>query len=259
MLSNFIPVQLSAIILDTFSSIPCSPVVLKLLPAASELHPKTIHNKLYTLLHSNELIQLEKYRLPKRRSEYLTGRICAKIAASNYLQFTLQTPPQMHLIEINNSEYGHPLITFHPTSSFQIPEISISHSKGYGTAVAAQHRCGIDIQRQEKSLIKVKEKFCVEREYHLLSQIIPRRHELLRLSLLWSAKEAIQKSFSTKTSMPTFLDICLQAGEKKDRNNVLFFFSLPPDLNRQIPKIITVAAGIFMNYAIAVSVLKEKD
>jgi 4'-phosphopantetheinyl transferase EntD len=259
MLTNVLPDQLSAIILDTFSSIPCPPVVLKLLPAASEIPPEAIQNKPYIFLHSSELAQLQKYRLPKRRSEYLTGRICAKITALNYLQFTLQTPPAMHQIEINNSEYGHPLITFHPTASFPVPDISISHSKGYGAAVAAQHRCGIDIQRQEKSLIKVKEKYCMEREYHILSQIIPEGGELARLSLLWSAKEAIQKSFSRKNSMPTFPDICLQGGEKKDKNNVLFFLSLPPNQSRLHQKFVTVAAGLFMDYAIAVAVFKEKD
>ena len=148
MLTNLLPAQLSAIILDTFSSIPCPPAVLKLLPAASETAPEAIQNKPYIFLHNSELAQLKKYRLPKRRSEYLTGRICAKMAALNYLQFTLQTPPAMHQIEINNSEYGHPLITFHPTGPFPVPDISISHSKGYGAAVAAQRRCGIDIQHQ---------------------------------------------------------------------------------------------------------------
>jgi phosphopantetheinyl transferase len=259
MFTNILPAQLSAIILDTFSSIPCPPTLLKLLPAASETAPEAIQDKPYRFLHSSELAQLKKYRLPKRRSEYLTGRICTKMAVSDYLHHILQTPPAMNQMEIKNSAYGHPFVTFHPAASFPLPDISISHSKGYGAAIAAQHRCGIDIQSQEKSLIKVKEKYCWEREYHLLSKIIPGKDELQRLSLLWSAKEAIQKSFSTEASMPTFLDINLQGGEMNDNANVLFFFSLPPGKNRHIQEIITVAAGLFMNYAIAVSMLKEND
>jgi len=254
MLTNLLPLQLSSIILNSFRSILCPPVILKLLPAAGEITPEVIEHKPYTFLHSSELAQLKNYRLPKRRSEYLTGRISAKAAISNYLQCIHRTPPAMHQIEINNSEYGRPFITLHKTAPFPLPDISISHSKGYGAAIAAQHRCGIDIQRQEKSLIKVRERYCMEREYHILSKFFPEGDELQQLSLLWSAKEAIQKSFSRGTSMPTFLDISLQTVKRKDNANFLFSFSLPPDQSRQSERGITVAAGVFMNYAIAVSV-----
>jgi len=259
MLTNFLPVQLNTLILNTFSSIPCPPIVLKLLPAANSIPTEDIQNNPYILLHTSELLQLGKYRLPKRRSEYLTGRICAKMAISNYLQFILQTPPAMNQMEISNSEYGRPFIIFHPTATFPQFDFSISHSRNYGTAIAARHRCGIDIQRQEKSLIKVKEKYCVDREYQILSKIIPEEDELLRLSLLWSAKEAIIKSFSTENSAPTFLDICLQDGEKKDSDNTLLLFSRPLRQNRKSPQIITVAAGVFKTYAIAVAAREEAD
>ena len=258
MLTNFLPAKLSSFILETFSSLSCPPVVLKLLPAG-ETEPETIQNKPYGFLHDGELTQIKKYKLPKRRSEYLTGRICAKMATLSYLQFNLQTPPAMNRIEIRNFEYGNPFLTFHPPASFPVPNISISHSKGYGAAIAAQHPCGIDIQSQEKSLIKVQKKYCAEQEYNTLLKIIPEGSELSRLSLLWSAKEAIQKRFSENNSMPAFLEIHLQAGEKVDDENVLFFFSLPPVAFQQHPKIITVAAGTFRDYAIAVSALEEND
>jgi len=240
MLTNCLPAQLSSIILGTFNSIPCPPIVLRLLPAADEIPPEKILKTPYTLLHRRECTQLQKYRLPKRRSEYLTGRICAKMAMSDYLHLTLQDPPEMNQIEIKNSEYGQPFITSHQSA-----------------AVAAQHRCGIDIQRQENSLIKVREKYCLEDDYRIVSRIIPEGGELLGLSLLWSAKEAIQKRFSSENSMPTFLNICLQDGERKGNDNVLFYFSIPPSQGRQDTRIITVAAGVFMNYAIAVSAHKE--
>jgi len=244
--------------LDTFSSLPCPPVVLELLPAG-EREPETKEGTAYGYLHEGELAQLKKYKLPKRRSEYLTGRICAKMAASSYLQFIRQTPPAMNRIEIKNFEYGNPFITFHPSASFPAPNISISHSKGYGAAIAAQYPCGIDIQSREKSLIKVQERYCAEQEYHNLLKVIPERDELFRLSFLWSAKEAIQKRFSKNNSMPTFLDIHLQAGERVDGENALLFFSLPPGTFQQHPKTITVATGAFGDYAIAVSVPEGND
>lgn len=257
MLTNFLPVKLSRTILDTFRSLPCAPVVLKLIPTG-ETEPESLKNKPYGYLHDGELAQLKKYKLPKRQSEYLTGRICAKLAASSFLKSTLHIPPAMNRMEINNIEYGNPFITFHPPASFPVPSISISHSKGYGAAIAAHHPCGIDIQSQEKSLIKVQEKYCAEQEYNNLLKVIPEGNELLRLSLLWSAKEAIQKRFSINNSMPTFLDIHLQAGTKVDCDIVLFYFSLPPDTFQRHPRVITVAAGTFRDYAIAVSATEGK-
>lgn len=252
MLTNLLPAELSRTILDTFGSLPCPPVVLKLI-AAGETEPETLKNTPYRYLHDGELAQLKQYKLAKRRSEYLTGRVCAKLAASHYLRSALHIPPEMNQMEISNYEYGSPFITFHSEALFPVPTISISHSKGYGAAIAANHPCGIDIQSQEKSLIKVQEKYCDAQEYSNLLKAVPKGSELLRLSLLWSSKEAIQKRFSNNNSMPAFLDILLQAGERVDNDNVLFFFSLPPAATLQHRKTVTVAAGSFRDYAIAVS------
>jgi len=248
MLTNFFPVELSRTIRDIFSSMPCSPVMLRILPTAGDIEPGFLLN--------SELVQLENYKLPKRRSEYLTGRLCAKLAASNYLQSSLNTPVAMEQIEIFNAGHGRPYITVHPSPSPTVPDISISHSKGYAVAMAAEHRCGIDIQKHEKSLIKVKEKYCTTREYTILSKIIANGNELLRLALLWSAKEAIQKIFSTEKGLPSFSNIRLQTGEEKDYGNVVFSFSLPANHARQKSVIIRVAAGTFKDYAIAVSMTK---
>jgi len=249
MLTNFFPVELIITIKDIFSSVPCSPVMLRILPTAGDIEPGFLLN--------SELLQLEKYKLPKRRSEYLTGRLCAKLAASNYLQSSLNTPVAMAQIEIFNAGHGRPYITVHPSPSPTVPDISISHSKGYAVAMAAEHRCGIDIQKHEKSLIKVKEKYCTTREYTLLSEIIKNGDELLRLALLWSAKEAIQKIFSTEKGLPVFSNIRLQTGEEKDYGNVVFSFSVPANHGRQTSVMIRVAAGTFKDYAIAVSMTKE--
>ncbi len=248
MFTNFFPVELIRTVRNTFSSIPCTPVMLRLLPAAGDIDPGFLHN--------SELVQLKKYRLPKRRSEYLTGRLCAKLAASGYLQSSLNTPVAMEQIEIFNAGHGRPYITFHPSSSPAVPDISISHSKEYAVAIAAEHRCGIDIQKHEKSLIKVKGKYCTIHEYTILSDTIKNGDKLLRLALLWSAKEAIQKTFSTKNGLPTFSSIRLQSGAEKECGNVVFYFSLPQEQGRQKFKAITVA-GTFADYAIAVSILKE--
>ena len=249
MLTDFSPVELDRTIKDTFSSTPCTPVMLRIIPAAGEIDPDFLRN--------NELVQLTKYKLLKRRSEYLTGRLCAKMAAADYIQSSLHTRFAMEQIEILNRGHGRPFILFHPTPSFATPNISISHSGDYAAALAAQHRCGIDIQKHEKGLIKVKEKYCTIQEYNILSEIIKNGDELLQLALLWAAKEAIQKTFSTKNGVPVFSNICLQKGEEKDDGGVVLFFSLAPGQGRQKSKIIVVAAATFTNYAVAVSMLEE--
>ena len=149
---------------------------------------------------------------------------------------------------------GRPFLSFLPTMPFKSPEISLSHSGGYAAAMAAQHRCGIDIQKQEKSLIKVKERYCAVREYTLLTKIIKEGNELVRLALLWSAKEAIQKAFSTKNGVIAFSGIRLQAGEEIDDDCMIFSFSLRPGGDQQTQKNIRVAAITFADYAVAVSI-----
>jgi len=248
-LNNFFPSELTATIQPTFSSILSTPVLLKLLPATAGIET--------SFLHTNEITQLSKYRLPKRRSEYLTGRICAKIAAIDYLKSSLNPAPLMEKIEIVNNEQGHPSLILHTQPEITIPNISISHSGEYAAAIATQHRCGIDIQKHEQSLIKVREKYCANREFKIIAEE-NEADELGQLALLWSAKEAIQKSYGIKTGMPTFSEIRLQESEKRDGNNMLLFFNLPPKYCHGNSEIIPVTTTTFINYAIAVHVRGSK-
>ncbi|MBW1634991.1 MAG: 4'-phosphopantetheinyl transferase superfamily protein [Deltaproteobacteria bacterium] len=247
--TDFFPPQLSETLREIFASVPFSPAIIKMIGAEENITP--------AFLCPGEQTQLQSYKFPKRRSEFLSGRICAKLAASHYLQEHLHNLPEMEQIEICNSESGRPFLSLHPPRPFIPPEISISHSSGYAAAIAAQHRCGIDIQKQAKSLIKVKERYCGAREYALLTQIIKKEDELARLALLWAAKEAIQKTFSTKSGVVAFSGIRLQAGEEINGGCLVFSFSLPPGNKQYGQKNIRVAAVTFADYGVAVSISEK--
>jgi phosphopantetheinyl transferase (holo-ACP synthase) len=100
----------------------------------------------------------------------------------------------------------------------------------------------------------VQEKYCADREYSMLMQTMEVANELEALTLVWSAKEAIQKCLSTDV-IPFFLELSLQQCKKIDKNNVALTFSLFTNRNKRWPGEITVAAGIFKEYAIAVTTL----
>ncbi|BCL59446.1 hypothetical protein DGMP_01390 [Desulfomarina profundi] len=199
------------------ASVSCPPVILK-------LQEDTPRNR--KALHENELARLDSYRLTKRRREYLTGRICAKEAVLIYLHACNLPPVSADKIEIVNRENGHPAALLHPLPHLAAPHISISHSKEMATAIASPCPCGIDLQKIEKKLLKVKKRFCSESELGRLAEIA-KENELNTLALLWCAKEAIQKRFGHNTMLgfsEIHLQQCVQIKIKPHRFFQLKFF-----------------------------------
>ena len=78
MLTDFFPSVLNKTIGEIFDSIPFTPSIIRIIPAADEIAPG--------LLCHGERRQLQRYTFPKRRSEFLSGRICAKLTVCRYLQ-----------------------------------------------------------------------------------------------------------------------------------------------------------------------------
>ncbi len=246
MLKNTFTQRLESITQRVFAT-PCA-IELSRLFDYSDGAP---HEKNLTRAEQN---QLKKYTLAKRQSEYFSGRICAKIAIERFLKTCTGIASPTSQLEIYNDTEGRPLLAC-PTLASPLPEISISHSKGYAAAIASPHRCGIDIQRQENTLIKVKEKFCSENEWQILLSELPSYNELALLSMLWSAKEAQQKSLGNGV-MPGFLQLCLQTVASSEPDLFLFSFSLS-DWNNH-PNSTTVVTGTYLNYAVGVSIIEEQ-
>ena len=225
-----------------FPYLPCPPVILKL---------RDDNPILRKSLHENEKEKLDSYRLPKRRREYLTGRICVKNVVAAVFEAKGFPPFPHNRIETVILDNGRPVIRLHPPADFSPPEISISHSKGLAAAMASFSPCGIDLQKIDKQLLRVKEKFCSASEYEILNQITP-ADEQTALTLIWCAKEAIQKRFGHRT-MPLFSEILLKNGfqEKKKSCCLQLVFSLAEKYRCQTD--VTVAATTFSGYALALT------
>ena len=210
------------------------------------------------LLHPKEAALLSGYRLAKRRSEYLTGRICAKIAIQGFLH--LSRTPALPLspadIEIASTVSGRPDARVHAAHTGALKmDISISHSGDYGVALATGSKCGIDLQLRQASLVRVQEKYCGADEYKVLAAFLPNHDQLTRLALLWTAKEAAKKALSY-WQMPGFLDLEVTK-LKSFRDVVVFCLRIRPAANRHMPEEIRVVAGLFGDYALAICLVNE--
>ncbi len=241
MLTQLFPLRLNDTVKNVFSTIPTSPILLKLIPEPPS-----------SFLCRNEYKQLQKYTLPKRQSEYLTSRICVKMCVINYWQSLSRDPLTMEQIEILNSGPGDPFIRIHPAPSFALPSISLSHSKEFGLAVAAQYRCGVDIQKQIPTLKKVQKRYCTAQEFSILTHTLNNESDLAGLALIWSAKEAVQKCLGADT-MPFFTEICLEKCENAATESKVLTFSLLTERSRKWPKFLTVVVGTYRDYAIAIT------
>ncbi len=235
------------------------PVLLKIEPTATVgSDPGQSELSLIKLLTSNEARIFLSYKLPKRRAEYLTGRICAKMAIANYItgSGSFTAPVLMKEVEIISDTNGRPFAHLHQLMPLSMMDISIAHSINYGVALASRSICGIDIQRQAETLLRVRDRYCTEAEYKLLQHILPAKASLTRLALLWAAKEAVKKAAS-HWRMPGFLDIEMTALERELNNCVSLSFIVKGSKNRHIPKTIKVVTGMFTDYSIAICIMKE--
>ena len=211
------------------------------------------------LLHPEETTIFNGYRLAKRRAEYLTGRICAKIAVQGFLTKSKTHPKALALpeIEITNAPNGRPLVRLDwQRRNTPRMDISISHSGDYGVAIAAGSRCGIDLQVQKTTLLRVQEKYCHETEYRLLETSLPNYGALTRQTILWAAKEAGKKALS-HWQMPGFLDLQLRS-LKYFPDYIALSLQINNTTNQQLPKEATVVAGLFGEYALAICLIPEE-
>jgi|SRR5690554_1718927 len=73
--------------------------------------------------------------------------------------------------------------------------ITISHSHNFAAVLVGDICRGVDIEKQQEKILRIANKFTPIREYRTLAN----DDAIIRkLSLVWAAKEAIYKSFSTK-------------------------------------------------------------
>ncbi len=244
----------------TFYGKPAPAAILLKQPPADAIPDclPTYFGPLPAILHQKEIITLNGYRLPKRRAEFLSGRIAAKMALKRFLASggqDLLAP--LNTVEITNEPNGRPIVCLDARKDWPGPEISITHGGEYAAALAAQSPCGIDIQQQRDNLLRVREKYCSCEELQVLGKLLPEMASLSRLVLLWAAKEAAKKALSYR-QMLGFLELELMPpAQRLDRCHSLTL-AVRVKNNAQMPDAVTVLATLFADYGLAICILKKE-
>ncbi|WP_417910609.1 4'-phosphopantetheinyl transferase family protein [Candidatus Electronema sp. PJ] len=142
------------------------------------------------LLSEAEREFLQRFRYPKRRREWLGGRVAAKTAL-----LTLHEPEAFQQLTILPNEHGRPMVSGAAKSS---AALSITHSGSYAAALAVQGAsCGIDLQEISDKLPSLTGYFAAATELELLAQQPKLGSEETALTMLWAVKEAVKKSVLT--------------------------------------------------------------
>ena len=155
------------------------------------LEQETGLNFLISLLSPAEACLLAGFTYPKRRLEWLGGRLAAKHCLSR-LSPSEQSAQSFYCdYSFLPDAFGRPVFDPPSDGGTTVPAISISHSRGYAAAlVTTTKTCGIDIQLKTEQLVTVQERFASADELALL-QGVPAL--LTRLGIIWTAKEAVKK------------------------------------------------------------------
>lgn len=153
---------------------------------------------LTTLLSPAEARLFAGFKYPKRRLEWLGGRLAAKHCLCA-LEAAGQTTSSFYRdYALLPDAHGRPALVAPGIRGDCIPAISISHSQGYAAAlVTATRTCGIDIQLITEQLATVQERFAAAEELALLHQVPT---PLTRLGMIWTAKEAVKKGLLSDQS-----------------------------------------------------------
>lgn len=253
-LQNIFPTFLSETI-SALSKQPLFPVMLNILIVDRLVNVERV--KLSIWLSKEEIDKYYSYALPKRKLEYLTGRISAKMSIISFLEKNraLNNNPAPCEIVISNLESGRPAFSFESSKTLSGPrDISISHSSQYACAAACKNFCGIDIQSCNATLARVKDRFCSPSDEGYLQPTFSSLGNLPTLSLLWSAKEAVKKTLST-TKMPGFLEIHLK--DITIHKGTVYQMTFNTSANDMLPCEVSVMATIFDDYAISLSSLNQ--
>lgn len=210
---------------------------------------KQTKDSFHLWLHANEAIQLTKYSYEKRYREWLGGRICAKQVLHIYLQQQneSQVLAEHNRYEVASEESGRPFFKTLEGIDPPFPELSISHSKEYATALISKDYCGIDIQYPAENLLKVKERFVTEDEEQLLQSSLNHLPGLSRLALTWAGKEAVKKMLSPSGNIG-FHELILKKVVYRNTMAIEMYFSRSDNSQETF----SVAAGLLVNeYSLA--------
>lgn len=196
---------------------------------------------LESLLSPDEQSIYAGFSYPKRRVEWLGGRLAAKYALEQLLKGT--SPFAYEAFSILPDGHGRPVLSCSSASLAKV-SISISHSVDYAAAMASmQPRCGIDIQCNSDRLLRVRERFAPDAELAMFKE---EHDHLARLSMVWTVKEAVKKCYLAAES--TFFGAIQLTGAQKRAEN---FWQVQCRLAAPGGAEATVHVVLFARYALA--------
>jgi 4'-phosphopantetheinyl transferase len=172
-------------------------------------------------LAPEELKLHRRFAAGKRASEWLAGRLAAKMALVRLLGLPLSEFRKKIAVLAQND--GKPLVSL-PFSHSRPVEISISHSGNMAAALAAFCPCGLDVQQLSAAAVRVRDRFSSPAEYEILSRLLPLT-DLECLTLLWSAKEALRKMAPCQP-LAGFRELQLIDGSPAGRQQAILRFAL---------------------------------
>lgn len=215
MFPNIFPRNLLGLLRQTNPHRRLQPVMLELMPLRQYLDTMAPLPADRQILHPAEIARAQTFSHGNRQQEWLTGRICAKMAAIHFLNSLAAgtaSPHQPRLLQTDSDDQGRPVFRGPLAEKLSTAHVTLSHGAHYAAALVADCPCGIDIQEPRDSLFRVREKFCTQEEEELLQEYFGELRELQQLTLLWAAKEAAKKALS-RLRMPGFLELIFNEAE----------------------------------------------
>lgn len=242
---------------QTFPRHRIQPVMLPITSPQKYLHLASVTPGERHILSDMDLAKAKAFPIAKRQEEWLTARLSAKMAMLQYqATFTCDLPSlSPKEITITNDPTGRPGFSGALTPELRNTDLSLSHGAGFGLALVADSRCGIDIQEPRDSMTRVRDKFCTPEEEELLRQPFNEIPARQHLTLLWTAKEAAKKALS-HTRMPGFLELILTELEPHAAGWSIQFLISSRQFNGY-PTTITVVAELYEPYSLALCLSRE--
>jgi 4'-phosphopantetheinyl transferase EntD len=144
-----------------------------------------LHDRRASILHPHELAQYERFTVLRRQSSFLLGRYVAKQALAVLLRESVYTR-----IEIVPGVFTQPIVKF---PALDPVGVSITHAGDLAGALAFPqiHPMAVDIERLEPNNLEAMKSQIVAEE--LRPEALPQLSELLRCTIIWTAKEALSK------------------------------------------------------------------
>jgi len=207
-------------------------------------------------LSSQEQQFWNRLTLPKRKREWLGGRLAAKHIAAEMLAQTGIAVDWTGL-SVFYDTMGRPMLAA-DEKKINLPDISISHSADLAACMAVDNgHCGIDIQKITQKIIKVRNRFCSGPEEKILFFFFnDSRDQSAILTKLWAAKEALRKA-EKGNRLPGFLELQLiEIKEFSESDNRLFWYfffrkKIPGREDNHKTNEYCAALSLVRNYALA--------